>query len=66
MNETERLEQRTRRAEEYFLKLKTVDELQDILADRYGVTPPSEKWFCRKREKYKQGLIDLILKCKFG
>jgi hypothetical protein len=58
-------ESRARHTEEYFLMLKTVDELLDILADRYGIEPPAEKWF-KNKDKYKQELIKEIIKCKFG
>jgi hypothetical protein len=65
---TERMELQRRReidGERYWLDLKTIDGLLDILADEYGMEPPARSWF-KSDKKYKQGLIDAIIKLKFG
>jgi hypothetical protein len=63
LNERER--QREIDGERYWLNLKSIDWLIDHLVDEYGKEPPARKWF-RSDKKYKQGLINEIIKLKFG
>ena len=65
MKQEELQRQREIDGERYWLDLKTIDNLIDILSDDYGQPVPARRWF-RSDKKYKSGLIDTILKLKFG